>query len=187
MPEHRTGRAQKLTPLLPPQICFREYRAFRMCLFDNIMLNTNQNHLVTLVHSMYTAPQNSPRTWLLTSSLSPLHIFLIRSLLSHGDRVVACLSPKDIDDPIRTAEFRDMVSETGYIIGSTRPACIGDNDLSGGRLRGVRCDARMASECEAAVAQCISLFGRLDVLLCCKTESEQPSSYICYQPIVFTS
>ncbi|CAI4216858.1 unnamed protein product [Parascedosporium putredinis] len=57
------------------------------------------------------ATHNSPRTWLLTSALSPLQIRLIRLLLAHGDYVVACLPPHEVEDELRSAEFRELVNE----------------------------------------------------------------------------
>lgn len=38
-----------------------------------------------------------PRTWLLTSGASPLGIALARALLTHGDCVVLCATPVELD------------------------------------------------------------------------------------------
>ncbi|KAK0754783.1 short chain dehydrogenase/reductase [Schizothecium vesticola] len=117
-------------------------------------------------HSVPTAPfptHNSPRTWFLTSSLSPLCIRLIRLLLAHGDYVVACLPPHEIEDDARSAEFRELINECK----SPRKDREGWKD----RIRGIRCDGRVMGQCGAAVAEAVQVFGRIDILLCCKFEA----------------
>ncbi|KAI8714672.1 hypothetical protein NCS52_01187600 [Fusarium sp. LHS14.1] len=106
---------------------------------------------------------NSPRTWLLTSALSPLAVRLTRLLLSHGDYVVACLPPHEIDHEDRSAEFRELVNECK----STRKDREGWKD----RIRGIRCDGNVMGACGAAVAEAVQVFGRIDILLCCKSEA----------------
>ncbi|KAM4066635.1 short chain dehydrogenase [Hirsutella rhossiliensis] len=105
---------------------------------------------------------NSPRTWLLTAALSPLAVRLIRCLLSHGDYVVACLPPHEIEHDERSAEFRDLIDECK----SARK----DRDGWKDRIRGIRCDGHMSS-CGAAVAEAVQVFGRIDILLCCRSEA----------------
>ncbi|PHH75293.1 hypothetical protein CDD80_2479 [Ophiocordyceps camponoti-rufipedis] len=58
------------------------------------------------------ATHNASRTWLLTAALSPLGVRLIRRLLAHGDHVVACLPPHEMDDEERSAEFRVLIAES---------------------------------------------------------------------------
>ncbi|KAJ4306535.1 hypothetical protein N0V88_001339 [Collariella sp. IMI 366227] len=111
----------------------------------------------------YTAPHNSPRTWFLTSSLSPLCIRLIRLLLAHGDHVVACLPPAEVEDDERSAEFRELINECK----SDRK----DRDGWKDRIRGIRCDGRAMGQCGAAIAEAVQVFGRIDILLCCKFEA----------------
>ncbi|KAK3945039.1 NAD(P)-binding protein [Diplogelasinospora grovesii] len=106
---------------------------------------------------------NSPRTWFLTSSLSPLSIRLIRLLLAHGDYVVACLPPHEIEHDDRSAEFRELINECK----SNRKDREGWKD----RIRGIRCDGRVMGQCGAAVAEAVQVFGRIDILLCCKFEA----------------
>ncbi|KAI1039849.1 hypothetical protein LB505_007117 [Fusarium chuoi] len=110
-----------------------------------------------------TATHNSPRTWLLTSALSPLSVRLIRLLLSHGDYVVACLPPYEIDHEDRSAEFRELVNECK----SSRKDREGWKD----RIRGIRCDGAAMGSCGAAVAEAVQVFGRIDILLCCKSDA----------------
>ncbi|KAK5663128.1 hypothetical protein OQA88_6545 [Cercophora sp. LCS_1] len=117
-------------------------------------------------HSVPAAPfptHNSPRTWFLTSSLSPLCIRLIRLLLAHGDYVVACLPPHEIEDDNRSAEFRELINECK----SNRKDREGWKD----RIRGIRCDGRIMGQCGAAIAEAVQVFGRIDILLCCKFEA----------------
>ena len=110
------------------------------------------------------ATHNSPRTWLLTSALSPLAVRLIRLLLGHGDYIVACLPPHEIDHEERGAEFRELITECKS----------GRRDREGwkDRIRGIRCDGRSMAGCGAAVAEAVEVFGRIDILLCCKSEGE---------------
>lgn len=109
-----------------------------------------------------TATHNSPRTWLLTASLSPLAVRLIRQLLSHGDCVAACFPPLEIEHEERSAEFRELINE----------CTSGRKDREGwkDRIRGIRCDGRTMSGCGAAVAEAVDVFGRIDILLCCRSE-----------------
>ncbi|GKT58690.1 short chain dehydrogenase reductase family protein [Colletotrichum tofieldiae] len=108
------------------------------------------------------ATHNSPRTWFLTTALSPLIIRLIRLLLAHGDYVVACLPPSEIEDDGRSAEFRELINECK----SNRKDREGWKD----RIRGIRCDGRVMGQCGAAVAEAVQVFGRIDILLCCRSE-----------------
>ncbi|KAL2760862.1 hypothetical protein ACRALDRAFT_2039404 [Sodiomyces alcalophilus JCM 7366] len=107
---------------------------------------------------------NSPRTWLITHALSPLVVRLIRLLLAHGDYVVACLPPHEMEDEDRSADFRDLVTECKS---TTRRDREGWRD----RLRAIRCDGREAGQCIAAVAEAYAVFGRIDILLCCGCDS----------------
>ncbi|KAK6833988.1 NAD(P)-binding protein [Apiospora arundinis] len=106
---------------------------------------------------------NSPRTWFLTSSLTPLAIRLIRQLLNHGDYVVACLPPHEIENDERSAEFRELI----YECKSNRKDREGWKD----RIRSIRCDGRIMGQCGAAVAEAKEHFGRIDILLCCTSEA----------------
>ncbi|KHN95691.1 short chain dehydrogenase/reductase family protein [Metarhizium album ARSEF 1941] len=101
------------------------------------------------------ATHNSPRTWVLTAALSPLAVRLIRQLLSHGDYVVACLPPQEIDHEQRSAEFRELIAECK----SSRK----DREGWENRIRGIRCDGKMSS-CISAVADAVTVFGRIDIL-----------------------
>ncbi|UKZ72821.1 hypothetical protein TrVFT333_000458 [Trichoderma virens FT-333] len=143
-------------PVPPPKPASQRYR----------LLNQNRQLDVT------TAPvrqnpvfptHNSPRTWLLTASLSPLAVRLIRQLLTHGDCVAACFPPLEIEHEERSAEFRELINE----------CTSGRKDREGwkDRIRGIRCDGRTMSGCGAAVAEAVDVFGRIDILLCCRSEA----------------
>ena len=103
----------------------------------------------------------------MTSSLTPLIIRLIRLLLAHGDYVVACLPPHEIEDSDRNAEFKELIRECR----STRRDREGWKD----RIRSIRCDGRVMGQAGAAVAEALSVFeriGRIDILLCSKSEGK---------------
>lgn len=100
---------------------------------------------------------NSPRIWFLTSSLSPLAVRLIRTLLTHGDYVAAGLPPSEMSCDTRSAEFRDLINECK----SSRP------DRAGWvqRIRGIKVDGRTMSSVQSALSEAIATFGRIDILL----------------------
>ncbi|KAJ4420440.1 hypothetical protein N0V85_000610 [Neurospora sp. IMI 360204] len=106
---------------------------------------------------------NSPRTWLITSALTPLAIRLTRQLLAHGDYIVACLPPQEIEHEDRSAEFRELINECK----SNRKDREGWKD----RIRPIRCDSRVMGQCGAAVAEAVQIFGRIDIMLCCRAEA----------------
>ncbi len=83
-------------------------------------------------------------------------------LLAHGDYVVACLPPHEIEHDDRSAEFRELINECK----SSRKDREGWKD----RIRGIRCDGRLMGQSAAAVAEAVQVFGRIDILLCCKFE-----------------
>lgn len=120
------------------------------------------------------ATHNSSRTWFLTSALSPLAVRLIRLLLGHGDYIIACLPPHEIDHDERGAEFRELIAE----VKSPRQDREGWKD----RIRGIRCDGRSMAGCGAAVAEAVELFGRIDIVLCCRSEGRRITlSHCCGQ------
>jgi NAD(P)-dependent dehydrogenase (short-subunit alcohol dehydrogenase family) len=96
-----------------------------------------------------------------------LAVRLIRQLLDHGDYIVACLPPHEIDHPDRGAEFRELIAECKE---GGRDAEGRDRDGWKERIRGIRCDGRSMAGCGAAIAEAVEVFGRIDILLCCKSE-----------------
>lgn len=92
-------------------------------------------------------------------------IRLIRLLLAHGDYVVACLPPHDLDNEVISAEFRELADEC------RNPSSGRYKDREGwkDRIRGIRCDGRFMGQCGAAVAEAVQVFGRIDIVLCCSS------------------
>ena len=84
-------------------------------------------------------------------------------MLAHGDYVVACLPPHEIEHDDRSAEFRELINECK----SNRKDREGWKD----RIRGIRCDGRSMGQCTAAVAEAVQVFNRIDILLCCNFEA----------------
>ncbi|KAH7033012.1 uncharacterized protein B0I36DRAFT_348138 [Microdochium trichocladiopsis] len=111
-----------------------------------------------------TATNNSPRVWFISSACSPLVVRLIRRLLAHGDYVAACLPSHELEDPIRSLDFRTLVAECKS---SDREDRAGWRD----RIRSIQADGRSMGQCGAAVAEAIDMFGRIDILLCCNSEA----------------
>ncbi|KAI9677689.1 MAG: hypothetical protein M1817_006644 [Caeruleum heppii] len=112
-------------------------------------------------------PHNTPRTWLLTTALSPLSLLLMPELLNHGD-YVAALVPEpsapshhgqdDGEDRLRD-ELQRMTMEMGHEMGR--------------RFWAVGCGGSRNSTAqrEAAIATVVKGWGRVDVLLCCSSEA----------------
>ncbi|CRG86256.1 Estradiol 17-beta-dehydrogenase 1 [Talaromyces islandicus] len=102
------------------------------------------------------------RVWLISSGDSPIGLYLARQLLAHGDSVVSGLVPSDLlRDERRRDYFHDFLAEVeGNHEGSWKD-----------RFRPVMLDIRKTSECQAAVAEAIETFGRLDILLCCTSQA----------------
>ena len=101
----------------------------------------------------------------------------MRLLLGHGDYVVACLPPLELENEIRSEEYRDLITE-----------CKGgrkDRDGWKDRIRGIRCDGRSMSTCGSAVAEAVTVFGRIDILLCCKSEGNFHQIRISLRLIIF--
>jgi len=88
---------------------------------------------------------------------------LIRLLLAHGDYVAAGLPPKELDSDDRNTEFRELINECKS----------GRKDREGwkDRIRGIKCDGRNVGHAQAAVAEAIDLWGRIDILLCNTSEA----------------
>lgn len=91
----------------------------------------------------------------------------MRLLLGHGDYVVACLPPHDLDNEVISAEFRELADECR----NPSAAAGRGKDREGwkDRIRGIRCDGRFMGQCGAAVAEAVHVFGRIDIVLCCSS------------------
>ncbi|KAL8808963.1 MAG: hypothetical protein Q9200_003852 [Gallowayella weberi] len=105
---------------------------------------------------------SKPRVWLLSSGASPIGIALSRQLLAHGDIVVFGTQFNDTSDNVdpRSADFAAFWTEEVLV-----------RDGWKNRARAVGLDGRSKGQCQAAVAEVISFFRRLDVLLCCSSQA----------------
>ncbi|KAK7540009.1 uncharacterized protein J3D65DRAFT_693882 [Phyllosticta citribraziliensis] len=109
-------------------------------------------------------PHNAPRVWFLTNGTSPISIALATKVLEHGDYVVAGVLPAEFErESGRSEEFRDFLD----IVGRAE----GERERWKERLRIVGLDARVIGQCQAAVAEAVEAFGRVDVLLGCSSET----------------
>ncbi|KAJ9314974.1 hypothetical protein DTO271D3_4713 [Paecilomyces variotii] len=103
-----------------------------------------------------------PRVWVISSGDSPIGISLARQVLAHGDYVVAGLVPQQNErDEIRREQFKAFLEE------------VETHDHEGWRqrLKGIELDLRMMGECQAVIAETVSRFGKVDILVCCTSQA----------------
>lgn len=104
-----------------------------------------------------------PRVWLVTSGDTPVGTSLTRKLLDHGDFVVTGVDQASFEtESYRSRGFKDMLAET-----TQTPA---RKDWQA-RLRVVALELNSQAQCQAAVATAVHLFGKLDVLVCCSSQT----------------
>jgi len=102
---------------------------------------------------------NAPRVWFLTNGTSPVSISLAQQVLEHGDYVCAGVLPAEFEKTDeRSEEFKAFLED---VKGTERWR---------ERLRVVGLDARVIGQCQAAVAEAVAAFGRIDVLVGGTTE-----------------
>ncbi|KAF2826168.1 NAD(P)-binding protein [Ophiobolus disseminans] len=105
-------------------------------------------------------PHNAPRVWFITRGVSPISIALARQVLEHGDYVVAGVMPIEFEKKEGQSEdFRHFLED------------VKRTERWRERLRVVGLDARVVGQCQAAVAEAVEAFGRIDVLLCAASEA----------------
>jgi len=105
---------------------------------------------------------NAPRVWLITAGDSPIGISIARQALTHGDHVVSGIIPAEFErDGARSEEFKNFLSEVGRKSGEGWKE----------RLRIVALDVRIMGQCQAAVAEAVDAFGRIDILLSCSSQA----------------
>ncbi|CAD6575250.1 MAG: hypothetical protein ASARMPREDX12_007161 [Alectoria sarmentosa] len=109
-------------------------------------LNTNPHHPPPPTFP----PHSAPRTWLITACTSPIGIAIARQALSHNDNVIAGLNPRHLAVTSDDGEERE---EEGR----------------GDEFRQFWQD--VMGLCQAAVAEAVEAFGKLDILLCCSSEA----------------
>lgn len=118
-------------------------------------------------------PHNAPRVWFITRGVSPIAIALAKQVLEHGDYVVAGVIPNEFEKSEGQIEdFKAFLEE------------VKSTERWRERLRVVGLDARIVGQCQAAVAEAVEAFGRIDVLLCAASEgtSYRPGSSIELRP-----
>ncbi|CAI7566871.1 unnamed protein product [Penicillium pancosmium] len=105
---------------------------------------------------------NGPRVWLITAGDSPIGISVARQALTHGDYVLLGLAHTILDrDERRRNGFDAFLAEV-------------DEHRDEGwkqRMKTVPLDIRMMGECQAIVAETVAAFGRIDILLCCTSQT----------------
>ncbi|GAD91525.1 short-chain dehydrogenase, putative [Paecilomyces variotii No. 5] len=105
---------------------------------------------------------SEPRVWVISSGDSPIGISLARQILAHGDHVVAGLVPQHRErDEIRRQQFQAFLEEV-----ETH-----DDEGWRHRLKGIELDLRMMGECQAVIAEAVSRFGKVDILVCCTSQA----------------
>ncbi|EMD87675.1 hypothetical protein COCC4DRAFT_71076 [Bipolaris maydis ATCC 48331] len=105
-------------------------------------------------------PHNAPRVWFITRGVSPIAIALARQVLEHGDYVVAGVMPVEFEKRERQVDdFRTFLQD------------VKQTDRWREHLRVVALDSRVVGQCQAAVAEAVEAFGRIDVLLCAASEA----------------
>ncbi|KAF2633547.1 short chain dehydrogenase/reductase family protein-like protein [Macroventuria anomochaeta] len=105
-------------------------------------------------------PHNAPRVWFITRGVSPIAIALAKQVLEHGDYVVAGVIPVEFEKSEgQTDDFKAFLEE------------VKNTERWRERLRVVGLDAKIVGQCQAAVAEAVEAFGRIDVLLCTASEA----------------
>ncbi|KAJ5127669.1 hypothetical protein N7448_008448 [Penicillium atrosanguineum] len=103
-----------------------------------------------------------PRVWLITAGDSPIGISVARQVLAHGDCALLGLAHSILE--------RDERRRTGF---DAFLAEIEEHRDEGWkqRTKTVPLDIRMMGECQAVVAEAVAVFGRVDILLCCTSQT----------------
>ncbi|MCJ1294988.1 hypothetical protein MMC34_006548 [Xylographa carneopallida] len=122
-----------------------------------------------------------PRTWFLTSAASALGIAVARAVLAHGDETVLCIEPEEHGLVTRARGLAN--GHRALFAGSNGPG----SERAGafvrfvteevdaveewrGRCRIVGLDGSIIGQCQAAIAQAVQAFGKIDILFCCSSE-----------------
>ncbi|KAB8237728.1 short chain dehydrogenase/reductase family protein [Aspergillus alliaceus] len=103
---------------------------------------------------------NEPRVWVITAGDSPVGISVTRQILSHGDYVLAGLAHSRLErDECRQDEFETFLTEIDSQEGWRQ------------RFKSAPFDIRMIGEGQALVADAVATFGKVDILLCCTSQT----------------
>lgn len=121
-------------------------------------------------------PHNAPRVWFITRGVSPIAIALAKQVLEHGDYVVTGVIPTEFEkSEAQIDDFKAFLEE------------VKSSERWRERLRVVGLDARVIGQCQAAVAEAVEAFGRIDVLLCAASEGNPISLSRTYRADVYQS
>ncbi|EXJ87579.1 hypothetical protein A1O3_04539 [Capronia epimyces CBS 606.96] len=103
---------------------------------------------------------NAPRVWLITSGDSPIGISVSRQVLDHGDYVVSGIIHSEFEsDSPRSQQYKRFLSEVA-----------GEHGWKD-RMKIVPLDIRTVYQCQAAVAESVHAFKKIDILFCCSSEA----------------
>ncbi|CAG7918096.1 unnamed protein product [Penicillium olsonii] len=103
-----------------------------------------------------------PRVWLITAGDSPIGLSVARQVLAHGDYAFLGLAHTALErDERRRDEFDAFLAEVAQH----------HADGWAQRMKTVPLDIRMMGECQAVVADAVATFGKVDILLCCTSQS----------------
>ncbi|KAB8075451.1 putative short-chain dehydrogenase [Aspergillus leporis] len=122
----------------------------------------SNNHLVP-EHPRPQFPfHNESRVWLITAGDSPIGISVTRQILMHGDYVLVGLAHTRLErDQCRQSEFETFLAEIESHSGEGWRQ----------RFKSVPFDIRNIGECQALVAEALATFGKVDILLCCTSQT----------------
>ncbi|KAL2052888.1 hypothetical protein ABVK25_006828 [Lepraria finkii] len=102
----------------------------------------------------------TPRTWLITAATSPIGLSVACAALAHGDSVIAGVENGGTDpDDERGEDFKEFYTQK----------CVREGWKE--RIGGWNWREVIMGQCQAAVAEAVEAFGKLDILLCCSSEA----------------
>ncbi|KAJ5238348.1 hypothetical protein N7468_002967 [Penicillium chermesinum] len=105
---------------------------------------------------------SEPRVWLITAGDSPIGISVARQVLAHGDYALLGLAYSVLE--------RDQRRRDGFESFMAEVQARGDEGWEK-RMKAIPLDIRMMGECQAVVAEAVHVFGRVDILLCCTSQT----------------
>ncbi|QIX01821.1 hypothetical protein AMS68_007338 [Peltaster fructicola] len=101
----------------------------------------------------------APRVWFITCANTPIGVALCRQLLDHGDSIVAGVAPALTTEA--NSGLKDLMEQL---------SANGRRDSMQARLKVIALDLKIMSQCQAAVAEAVQVFGHIDILFCCSSE-----------------
>ena len=106
---------------------------------------------------------NSPRVWVVSSADTPVGISLLRRVLDHGDFLVAGIDQAAFEsNTYKSKGFKEVLTEIANFPSR--------KDWQA-RLKIVSLDLRSQAQCQTAIATAIHVFGKVDILFCCTSQT----------------